>query len=113
LPDVERILTRIYTYSVKTKVKAFYIDALAVTRLDEFYDLMMTLRELITMLKDIFHDKSSSQPSSLRLRQLVNFKRVTRVEEDEEMKEESDDDGIYPDYLPILDEFDNMIVWKT
>ena len=27
LPDVERILTRIYTYSVKSKVKAFYIDA--------------------------------------------------------------------------------------
>lgn len=27
LPDVERILTKIYTYSVKQKVKAFYIDA--------------------------------------------------------------------------------------
>lgn len=27
LPDIERILTKIYTYSVKSKVKAFYIDA--------------------------------------------------------------------------------------
>ena len=27
LPDVERILTKIYTYSVKTKVKAFWVDA--------------------------------------------------------------------------------------
>ena len=27
LPDVERILTRVYTYGVKTKVRAFYIDA--------------------------------------------------------------------------------------
>ena len=27
VPDVERMLTRIFTYSVKNKVKAFYIDA--------------------------------------------------------------------------------------
>lgn len=68
MPDVERILTKIYTYSVKTKVKAFYIDAQAMQRLHEFFDLMATLRELIAILKDIFHDKSSSRPKSRRLR---------------------------------------------
>ena len=40
LPDLERTLTKIYTYSVKTKVKAFYIDQAALLRLDEFYDLL-------------------------------------------------------------------------
>jgi len=54
LPDVERILTKIYTYSVKSKVKAFYIDAMALNRLDEFYELLATLRELIAIIKDEF-----------------------------------------------------------
>lgn len=26
LPDLERLLTRIFTYSIKSKVKAFYVD---------------------------------------------------------------------------------------
>lgn len=54
LPDVERILTKIYTYSVKSKVKAFYIDAMALNRLDEFYDLLATMKELASIVKDVF-----------------------------------------------------------
>jgi hypothetical protein len=35
---------------VKTKVKAFYIDAQAINRLDEFYDLNATLREVVDIM---------------------------------------------------------------
>ena len=37
LPDIERMLSRIYTYSQKTSVKAIYIDISVITRLDDFY----------------------------------------------------------------------------
>lgn len=37
LPDLERLLTRIFTYSIKTKIKAFYVDQQALSRLDEFH----------------------------------------------------------------------------
>ena len=32
------------------------------------------------------------------------------IMDDEEV---SSHDGIFPDYAPILDEFNNMVVWKT
>lgn len=28
-------------------------------------------------------------------------------------RDESSNDGIFPDYIPILDEFEGMITWKT
>ena len=74
MPDVERILTRIYTYSVKSKVKAFYIDAQAMNRLDEFYELMTTLKELINIVTEVFTPIQISNLDSARLRQLVNLK---------------------------------------
>lgn len=59
MPDIERILTRIYTYSVKTKFKAFWIDAQALKRFDEFYELVTTLREVLDILKDVFQTKDA------------------------------------------------------
>ena len=117
LPDIERILTKIYTYSVKQKVKAFYIDAQALNRLDEFYDLLATLRELNQILKDVFHKKAGKvEAESLRLRRLVTFKKViVHANADTEMQSQQDEEmeeGIFPDYMPILDEFEEMIVWK-
>ena len=56
LPDLERILTKIYTYSVRGKVNAFYMDKQSKKRLGEFYDMLATLKEIIEMLKDLFHD---------------------------------------------------------
>ena len=107
-------MTKIYTYSVKTKVKAFYIDAQAVSRLDEFFDLLKTFRILKSILRDVFHDQKTAQPESMRLKKLANFYNVIRDEDqDEEMKEDDEDSGIYPNYLPILDEFDRMIIWKS
>ena len=44
LPDIERILSRIFTYSVKSKIKMFYIDAQAIKRLEEFYKLCEALK---------------------------------------------------------------------
>jgi hypothetical protein len=90
LPDVERILTKIYTYSVKSKVKAFYIDAMALNRLDEFYELLATLRELLSIIKVEF---GSRNLKSKRLQQLGGFKKVVAETETEKAIDAEMSDG--------------------
>ena len=46
LPDLERLLSRMYTYSLKSRVQAFYVDQQALLRIDEFYVLLSTLRKM-------------------------------------------------------------------
>ena len=94
LKDVERVLTRIYTYSVKQKVKAFYIDAQALNRLDEFYELLNTMRELLQIIKDIF-GREGHKAKSIRLRQLVGLRSVVSQNQGErnvDMHSQSEDD---------------------
>ena len=45
LPDIERMISKIYTYSVKQSVSAIYIDMAVLNRLNEFYDLLKALRK--------------------------------------------------------------------
>lgn len=53
-PDLERMISRIYTYSVRSSVKAIYIDMAALARLNEFYELLSTLRKVREVLDKIF-----------------------------------------------------------
>lgn len=63
MPDLERLLTRIFTYSVKSKVKAFYVDQQVLLRLDEFHQLLETFRSLEQMIREMFdkHPLSSKR----------------------------------------------------
>ena len=92
------------------------MDKQSKKRLGEFYDMLTTLKEIVEMLKDLFYDKKGNVLSSLssaRLRQLVGFKRVINIDCDAQMKEKNETgQGLFPDYSPILEEFENMIVWK-
>jgi len=54
LPDLERLMARIFTYSVKSKVKAFYVDMQAVNRLDEFKQLLECFEELQSTMNTLF-----------------------------------------------------------
>ena len=64
----------------------------------------------------MFHSASGLKVSSRRLKQLVSLKTLTvaNAEADAEMEDEENDEklGIFPDYSPILTEFEDMIVWK-
>lgn len=91
LPDVERIMTKIYTYSVKSKVKAFYIDAQAMQRLDEFYDLIATLREMSKILKEVF--KKATKLDSKRLKALITPRSIIK-NQDEEMTLEDEESKV-------------------
>jgi len=53
IPDLERMLTRIYTYSMKTRIQAFYIDAKAKKRADEFRILLEVFEAFQDGLKDL------------------------------------------------------------
>jgi len=44
------MLSRIYTYSAKSTVKAIYIDIAVINRLDEFYNLLNYLNRLSTIV---------------------------------------------------------------
>ena len=92
------------------------MDKQSKKRLGEFYDMLTTLKEIVEMLKDLFYDKKGNVLSSLsaaRLRQLVGFKRVINIDCDAEMMDKNETgEGLFPDYSPILEEFENMIVWK-
>lgn len=92
------------------------MDKQSKKRLGEFYDMLTTLKEIVEMLKDLFYDKKGNVLSSLsaaRLRQLVGFKRVINIDCDAEMIDKNETgQGLFPDYSPILEEFENMIVWK-
>ena len=88
-------------------------------RLDEFYGLVETLKAIINMLKDVFTDKNGLKVQSQRLQQLATLKALERGDKDAntdaEMKSDNSGDaadGIFPDYLPILQEFEDMVVWK-
>lgn len=83
LPDLERMISRIYTYSVRSSVKAIYIDMAALARLNEFYDLLSTLRKVREILDKIFKKAD------------INSKRLKELFQTD-----------FPNYEPILKEFE-------
>ena len=104
---------------MKQRVKAFYIDAQAINRLDELYELMESMKEMIKILRDLF-GKKGYKATSLRLKQLTGIKNVVKADADVEMRSQSEDEdgeeldaGIYPNYEPIFQEFSKLIQWKT
>ncbi len=127
LPDLERILSRIYTYSQKSSVKAIYIDISVITRLDEFYNLLSLLKKLKEIISDVFDKDALRVLKSKRLKALVQFKkpqapqkvnkRQKRKVVDEESKEdttfEEEQHAIFPDYSSVIEDFENMIQWKS
>lgn len=76
LPDVERLISRIYTYSVKSSVKAIYIDMAALQRLNEFYDLLKILRQMRTLVEKIFTEDVKSKLCSERLKALTSVREI-------------------------------------
>jgi hypothetical protein len=76
LPDIERMLSRIYTYSAKSTVKAIYIDIAVINRLDEFYTLLNYLKRLRTIIQEVMEDSNAKNIKSKRLRALLTFRKV-------------------------------------
>lgn len=84
IPDLERMLSKIYTYSIKAKVKAIYIDIAIVNRLDEFYKLIGLLKKTSSMLEDIFNEGIKKKLESKRLIALSTLKELDFANANEE-----------------------------
>lgn len=67
LPDLEKLLAKLYTYSVKHKVKAIYFENVSLNKLREFRTLCRTLRSLPELIASVDAKKFRSE----RLRTLL------------------------------------------
>ena len=76
VPDLERMLSRIYTYSQRASVKAIYIDISVIKRLDEFYTLLGVLKKLQDIITEVFDKDVLKVLRSKRPRALVQFKKI-------------------------------------
>jgi hypothetical protein len=72
------MLSRIYTYSQRSSVKAIYIDISVITRLDEFHALLSQLKKLTEILNDVFDRDAIKKLKSKRLRGLSQFRKVEK-----------------------------------
>lgn len=96
LPDVEKLLAKVFTYSIKHRVKAIYFEDVSLNKMKEFRTLLKTFRQTEEILRPLI--QKSEGFSSKRLRQLLSF---------------DDEGGMLPINLKQeLAQFEKLIVWK-
>jgi len=95
-------------------VKAIYIDISVITRLDEFHSLLSELKRLSEILNDVFNEDAIKTLRSKRLRALVQYKNVVKkTNKKKKVIEDNDEETLFPDFRPIIEEFEDMIQWKN
>lgn len=96
MPDLEKLLAKIYTYSIRHKVKAIYFENVSLQKLKEFRILLRHFKSLNEITESLMSKRASFK--SERLRTLLTL---------------DNEGGVYPSEIgKIVDEFDSMIVWK-
>jgi len=96
LPDLEKLLAKIYTYSVRHRVKAIYFENVSLQKLKEFRTLLRHFKALDDMVASLRGKRD--QFRSPRLRALLT---------------DDCDGGLFPNQIAaVVDEFEGMIVWK-
>jgi DNA mismatch repair protein MSH6 len=113
VPDLERMLSKIYTYSQKVSVKAIYIDVSVIMRLDEFYNLLSILKKVKEIITDVFTSDVIKSLRSKRLKALVTFKKLAKENKPRKKSEASEEiiqeEALFPDITPIIEDFEKMI----
>lgn len=71
MPDLERIITKVFSYSVKNAVKAIYFENVSFSKLRELKQLLKHFRELPDII-DTLRCKAHNFKSE-RLKNLVTF----------------------------------------
>jgi len=54
MPDIEKLSAKIFTYSIKHRIKAIYFEDVSLRKLTEFRTLLLTFRRTNEYLKEIF-----------------------------------------------------------
>jgi len=96
LPDLEKLLAKLYTYSVQHKVKAIYFENVSLAKLKEFRQILRTFKLLSEMVSS-----------------LANKKKYFKSERLQNLLTENTKGGLFPsEIVDVVSEFEKMIVWK-
>ena len=57
LPDLEKLLARVFTYSIKQRIKAVYFEDMNLKKCNEFRTLLKHFRQLPEYLKELIDAK--------------------------------------------------------
>lgn len=102
MPDIEKMVAKLYTYSIKHRVKAIYFENVSLNKLKEFRLVLRTLK-LFSETVDSLRNRMDNFKSK-RLRQLLTL---------EGKKTKEGLPGLFPTSVKnIIEDFENMIVWK-
>ena len=127
VPDLEKLLTRIYKFSLEADSKAMYINSTSLLRMNEFYTLLTNLEKKKKKLGLIFPIKTKIKSNRLTaLKTFINpkIKKKNKSanpftwESDREDEYKSPDDivlkrsGLLPDIRPQIEKFMSVIIWK-
>lgn len=98
LPDLEKLLARIFAYSVKHRIKAIYFEDVSLAKMKEFRDLLAAFKRTEDILGYLMAKRAEF--SSNRLKKLLT-------------PDNESSDGLFPSgYLEALESFERVIIWK-
>lgn len=93
---MEKLLAKLYTYSIKHKVKAIYFENVSLNKLKEFRQVTKTLKGLSELINSLQNKKENFKSTRLQL-----------------LLTDDSDGGLYPsDIVQVIKDFEKMIVWK-
>ena len=120
LPDLERLMAKIFTYSLKHKIKAIYFEDVSLQKMREFRKLLLCLGEVTHTIGSYLDLIKKGDLKSERLRVLLteeqqgdknNCKSQFDNENTEGFSEISG--GLLPaNIVESIREFDKLIAWK-
>ena len=97
LPDLEKLLAKIFTYSIKHSVKAVYFEDVNLAKMKDFKTLLNVFRDFDETIESF--QKLANSITSSRLQLLVT---------------KECDGGLVPEKIKeALEEFEGLILWKT
>ena len=71
LPDLEKLLARVFTYSIKHSVEAIYFEDVSLRKMQEFRQLLNSIKSVESILQGLNNIKG--ELTSARLVQLISF----------------------------------------
>jgi DNA mismatch repair ATPase MutS len=97
LPDLEKLLAKIFTYSVKHSVKAIYFEDVNLAKMKDFRTLQLFFKDFANTI-DVYTNLKNDLKSE-RLKLLLTTE---------------DEGGLIPSNIQdAIREFDDLIIWKT
>ena len=108
LPDLERMINKVYNLSNKRRMSAVYFEDFAKNRLKDFLSFLNELEGIDKIIQTF--QGQSAKIKSRRLKQLISFKEDKKKAGKKASKSEATEStGIFPKTIHIVQELKNMV----